>query len=93
MLTDDPINIAQKLLKNSFKEIAGLQDTVIGKTKAFGIVKNEKKYVQILHSGSFHWICVANMQSNKTDNGYCQIHDILTSESFYLDPANQIATF
>ena len=32
MLTDESINIAQNILKKQFPKIAGLQDTVIGKT-------------------------------------------------------------
>ena len=55
MLTDKSISIAQNILKNQFPKIARLQDTVIEKTKVFDIIKNEEKYMQILHAGSFHW--------------------------------------
>ena len=57
MLTDESINIAQNILKKQFPKIAVLQDTVIGKTQAFDIIRNEGNYIQILHAGSFHWIC------------------------------------
>ena len=90
MLTDKSISIAQNVLKNQFPRIARLQDTVIEKTKVFDIIKNEEKYMQILHAGSFHWICVANTQRNRAVNSYCQIYNSLTKESVPLDVAKQI---
>ena len=93
MLTDESINIAQNILKKQFSKNAGLQDTVIGKTQAFDMIRNEEKYIQILHAGSFHWIYVANTQKNKTDDNYCQIYDSLTNGSVPLDVAKQIAAF
>ena len=47
----------------------------------------------MLQAESFHWICVANTQRNKTDNSYCQIYDSLTNGSVPLDVAKQIAAF
>ena len=93
MLTDESINIAQNILKKQFSKNAGLQDTVIGKTQAFDMIRNEEKYMQILHAGSFHWIYAANTQKNKTDDSYCQIYDSLTNGSVPLDVAKQIAAF
>ena len=90
MLTDKSISIAQNILKNQFPRIARLHDTVIENTKVFDIIKNEEKYMQILHAGSFHWICVANTQRNKVVNSYCQIYNSLTNESVPLDVAKQI---
>ena len=57
------------------------------------MIRNEEKYTQILHAGSFHWIYVANTQKNKTDESYCQIYDSLTKGSVPLDVAKQIAAF
>ena len=93
MLTDETINIAQNILKKQFPKIAELQDTVIGKTQAFDIIKNEEKYIQILHAGSFHGICVANTHRKKTDNSCCQIYNSLTNVSVTLDVEKQIAAF
>ena len=93
MWTDESTNIAQNVLKRQFPKIAGLQYTAIGRTQAFDIIKNEKKYIQILHAESFHWICVSNKQRNKTGNSYCQIYKSLTNGSFPLDIAKQIAVF
>ena len=50
MLTDESINIAQYILKKQFPKITALQDPVIGKTQAFDIIRNEEKYIQILHT-------------------------------------------
>ena len=93
MLTDESINIDQNIFKKQFPKIAELQDPVTGKSQAFDIIRNEEKYIQILHTGSFHWICVASMQRNKTDNGYCQVYDSLTKGSVPLDVVKQIAVF
>ncbi|XP_057297093.1 uncharacterized protein LOC130625987 [Hydractinia symbiolongicarpus] len=88
MLTDESINIAQSLLVSQFPTIGGFQDTVVGKTQSFDIVKYEENYIQLLHAGSLHWICVANV-----NNRYCQIFDSLTSGNVSVDVANQIAAF
>ena len=93
MLTDESVNIAQNLLKMQFPHIGGLQDTVIGKTQAFDIIKSDEKYIQILHSGSYHWICTANMSQSKKENSYCQIYDSLTGGTVHPDVAKQIAAF
>ena len=39
MLTDESINIAQNILEKQFSKIAGLQDTVIGRTQALDMKK------------------------------------------------------
>ena len=49
--------------------------------------------MQILHARSFHWICVANTQRNKTDNSYCPIYNSLTNGSAPLDVSKKIADF
>ena len=93
MLTDESINIAQNILEKQFPKIAGLQDTAIGKTQAFDIIRNEEKCIQILHAGSFHSILLPTHKKNKTDNSYCQIYNSLTNGSVPLDVAKQTAAF
>ena len=68
MLTDESINIAQRLLSKPFPKVCGFQDTVIGKLQEFDVIPTEKNYIQILHDSSLHWVCAANMKSRKTDN-------------------------
>ena len=63
MLTDESINIAQRLLSKQFPKVCGFQDTVIGKLQEFDVIPTEKNY-----TGSLHWVFAANMESGKTDN-------------------------
>ena len=79
MLSDESINLAQNLLKEQFPEISRFQDTVIGKAQSFDIVKTDENFIQLLHVGSLHWVCVANVSENKSHNGECQLYDILSN--------------
>ena len=56
MLTDTSINVAQNFLHNQFPYVEGLEDTVLGPTFQFSIAGGE--FVQVLHDGGLHWICV-----------------------------------
>ena len=77
MLTDESINIAQRLLSKQFPKVYGFQDTVIGKHQEFDVIPTEKNYIQILHDSSLHWVCAANMESKKTDNEIHYLYDSL----------------
>ena len=83
----------QNLLKVQFPEISGFQDTVIGKTQSFNIGKTNENFIQLLHLGSLHWVCVANVSENKSHNGECQLYDSLSNGKVFSDVAKQIATF
>ena len=93
MLSDEAINLAQNLLKAQFPEITGFQDTVVGKTQSYDIIRKEENFIQLLHAGSLHWVCVANTASNKHDNGECQLFDSLSNGTVSPDVAQQIAAF
>ena len=54
MLFNESINLAQNLLKEQFPELSGFQDTVIGKTQSFDIVKTNGNFIQLLDVGSLH---------------------------------------
>ena len=82
MLSDESINSAQILLKEPFPEISGFQDTVIGKIQSFNMVKTDENLIQLLHVGSLHWVCVANVSENKRRNGECQLYDSLFHGKF-----------
>ena len=82
MLSDESINLAQNLLKEQFPELSGFQDTVIGKTQSFDIVKTDGNFIQLLHVGSLHWVCVANVSENKSHNGECKLYDSLSNVKF-----------
>ena len=93
MLSDDSINLAMNLLHQQFPEIGGLTDTSIGKCQQFDIVPSESKYIQILHAGSLHWICVANMEEDKSSNQAHYIYDSLVLQRIKQDAIQQIAAY
>ena len=92
MLTDESINIAQILLQKQFPNIGGFQDTVIGKVQEFDTIPGSKKYIQILHAGSLHWLCVANVSEEKTSDEH-YIFDSLSRKIIRDDIVKQIANY
>lgn len=68
MLTDTSINCAQNILHEAFPNIAGLEDKTLGPELNFSVHK--EKFVQILHSGSLHWLCVSNFGCKKGEINY-----------------------
>ena len=93
MLSDESINVAQNLLSSQFPEIKGLQDTVLGKLQEFDVINKDKSYIQILHAGSLHWVCVANTLPQKTDNEIHYLYDSLKKKHISRDVLNQISSF
>ena len=59
MLTDISINIAQNLLHEQVPHVEGLEDTVLGPAGNFSIAEGE--FIQIVHDGGAHWVCVSNI--------------------------------
>ena len=74
-LTDVQIGKAQNLLKQQFPHMQGLQVTTLGPLQQFDVMRS--KFVQILHTGAKHWICISNI--------YCsQMNAIKVYDSMYL---------
>ena len=73
MLTDKHITIAQNLLKKQFPHINGLMSTTLGPIGQFEVMQN-KKFIQILHTGQTHWICITNIDC---PNGTIKVYDSL----------------
>ena len=61
MLTDMTINLAQNALKKQYPEDSGFEDTLLGIIPDFSKHSGNSRYFQILHTGSLHWICIANV--------------------------------
>ena len=58
-LNDKIIEAGQKLIKEAFPAIAGLQQVNLGQTLAFDVVKEE--FVQVLHTGFGHWLTISTI--------------------------------
>ena len=92
MLTDESINIGQQLLKERFPNLDGFQDTLLGETNAFSTIKRHKKFVQILHTGNMHWICIANTYKGKYQNDVCHVYDSLNNGKLSSNNKRHIAS-
>ena len=80
MLTDMTINLAQNMLFNQFPCIQGFEDTGVGRVFNFSKHSGKDPYIQIIHTGSLHWVCFSNanrhqeLQRNDVD-----VYDSLNS--------------
>ena len=93
MLTDESINLAMNFLHVQFPLFDGLADSSIGKWNEFDIIRNTSSYIQILHAGSLHWICVANTSKEKVENQIHYLYDSLTPSKLLDDVVKQIAAY
>lgn len=62
-LSDKIINASQRLLKKDHPHIRGLQNTLLGQIFRYSVEPIE--CVQVLHSGSGHWLCVTTFGCSK----------------------------
>ena len=58
-LSDAVITAGQKLLKDAYPHIGGLQPTILGMTLVFEVQRGE--FVQVLHINDNHWITASNI--------------------------------
>ena len=63
MLSDDIINALQNMLNWEYPDVTGLQDPVLGQTLQFKVI-NESPFVQVLHTGSLHWVAISTFGCN-----------------------------
>ena len=75
MLTDHQIQMAQELLHHQFPYIEGLLSPTIGKAKQFPVMRNN--FIQVLHTGGMHWVCVSNIGCRH--NNQVKLYDSLYS--------------
>ena len=68
----DIIHHAHVLLRNIDGTMEGLQRPTLGPCRNFTMAKNS--FIQILHTGSNHWVCVSNVRS---DDGLVDLYDSL----------------
>ena len=68
MLNDAVINKAQTLLHEQFPGVGGLEDTTLGPIFMFSVQKGE--FVQLLHDGNIHWVCISNIGCNENEIKY-----------------------
>ena len=81
-LTCDIVHKAQVLLHEVNQSIEGFQRPTLGPVRNFDVVSGE--FIQILHTGSAHWVCVSNIG--------CQPFDVNLYDSLYQDVICQEVT-
>ena len=64
MLTDTTINFVQNMLLRDFSTISGLEDRKVGAALNFSKHDGKPPYIQVLHTGSLHWVCISNISEN-----------------------------
>jgi len=67
--------------------VGGLTDTVLGKMNGFDL-QTDKRFIQILHTGEHHWICIANTDNARDSNDRVFIYDSLNSGKVTKSVAN-----
>eukprot|EP00112_Aurelia_sp_Birch-Aquarium-sp1_P020066 Seg508.17 transcript_id=Seg508.17/GoldUCD/mRNA.D3Y31 product="hypothetical protein" protein_id=Seg508.17/GoldUCD/D3Y31 len=77
MLTDFHINYSQQMLRLQFPDNVGLEDTSRGLELKFSAFRG--KYIQILHDGNLHWVCVSNAFRKSTLDTTVDYYDSLNS--------------
>ena len=85
-LTDKIIIAAQGLIKKAYPSVLGFQNTNLGETLTFNVMKSE--FVQVLHTGHCHWITISTIGcTNGNVNIYDSLYPALTTKL-----KNQIAS-
>ncbi|XP_047124446.1 uncharacterized protein LOC105850359 isoform X2 [Hydra vulgaris] len=88
MLNDNVIHFFQQLMSNQFNISIGLQDPIKGKVMSFDICPSDP-FVQILHDGNLHWICVTTYDCKP---GEIYIFDSLFHGSISIATKRQICS-
>ena len=81
------------MINEQLPNIIGFTDSSIGKCQQFDIVSREYGYIQILHAGSMHWICVANITGAKSSKRVHYIFDSLLSRKIQQDVIPKIRPY
>lgn len=93
MLSDESVNLSQIILKRQFPGFICFMDTCLGKTQPFEVVPRDRPYIQILHAGTLHWVCVSNCEKSKSKNETNYLYDGLSRSHVMDDIVEQIASY
>lgn len=81
VLDDRHIMLFQNLLHEKFPMVDGLLATSIGEAGQFPPMQSD--FIQILHTGTFHWVCVSNIgcKDKSTVNLYDSLYGGVTQHT------------
>ena len=60
--------------------------------RGYNVIKANRGYIQILHTGQLHWICIANTNAKRKDNSNCFLYDSLNNGNVTSAVVSQIAS-
>jgi hypothetical protein len=87
MFTDREIMMGQNLLRKAHSAVNGLMSTTLGPIGQFDVMRDD--FVQILHTGVLHWVCVTNIPRR---SGFANLFDSMFSGSITTSVKEQIAS-
>ena len=79
-LNGDIVQAAQVLIQDVSPLLEGLQRPTLGRVRNFDVVSG--KFIQILHTGSSHWVCISNIGClpGKVHLYDSLFHDVISQE-------------
>ena len=81
MLTDITIKIAQNIMHREFRDISEFEDTTLGAIPDFSQHTSRVPFIQVLHTGSLHWVCVSNIKGSTTcEDNVIYLYESLNSQ-------------
>ncbi len=69
MLTDNIINVFQRMMARDLQILDGLQDTVLGQKLMFRPMP-DVPFVQVLHNGEYHWLTISTYGCQEGELNY-----------------------
>ena len=72
-ITPSAMNLSQDILKEAFPNVKGFKTVVRGSLQVSGRVSGD--FVQILHDGNNHWVCVSNIGLDVRDPAAVNMYD------------------
>ena len=79
MITDESIDLAQQLLAKQFPVYDGFADIALSEQNGFEPIMRRNPFIQVLNTGSLHWICVSNLKTSRNCNDTCYVYDSLSN--------------
>ena len=85
-LSDHHMEYSMCLLREKYTEVCGLQNPILYESQGFTPV-HSKPFVQPIHAGYKHWVCLSNIQTLETGSSFADTY-IDLYDSLYRLPKN-----
>ena len=85
------VSLAQDTLKETFPQVKGFQTVIDGPIQSFEPVSGD--FIQILHDGNGHWVCVSNTKLDVKDPAAVNMYDSMNQGFIAKFTKQQLASF